>query len=87
MDIGSRRIWTSEHDLFRESTRRFMREELVPLQNEFESLGMPTRDTWRKIGQQGLLGLDVSAEMGGIGGSFKHEAILMEEQIYAQVLH
>jgi len=85
MDVGSRRIWDADHDIFRESTRRFMREELIPMQAEFEAAGLPTRDIWKKIGQQGLLGLDVPMEMGGLGGSFKHEAILMEEQIYAQV--
>ena len=35
------------------------------------------------MGEQGFLGTSISAEKGGIGGTFKDEAIVLEEQIYA----
>ena len=83
MDIGSRSIFNADHDMFRESVRRFMRDELAPQQEAFEKAGKPSAEAWRKLGQQGLLGVCVPAEVGGIGGTFKDEAIVLEEQAYA----
>ncbi len=84
-DIGSRRIFGEEHDIFRESARRFARGVLAPQQQAFEDAGMPTREVWEEMGRQGLLGIGVAEEDGGMGGTFKHEAIAMEEACYAQV--
>jgi len=82
-DIGARSIFNEDHDMFREQVRRFMREELAPVQNSFEDNGMPTREIWKKLGQQGLLGVSTPAEVGGIGGTFKDESIVVEEMYYA----
>jgi long-chain-acyl-CoA dehydrogenase len=30
MDIGTRRIFSEEHDMFRENVRRFFQEEVLP---------------------------------------------------------
>ena len=38
---------------------------------------------WNRMGEQGFLGTSIAAEKGGIGGTFKDEAIVLEEQIYA----
>ena len=35
------------------------------------------------MGEQGFLGVAISDEVGGIGGTFKDEAIILEEQSYA----
>ena len=35
------------------------------------------------MGEQGFLGVAISDEVGGIGGTFKDEAIVLEEQSYA----
>lgn len=48
-----------------------MRDELAPRQMEFEKEGKPSKEIWKKLGQQGLLGVSVPAEVGGIGGSIK----------------
>ncbi len=85
MDIGSRRIFNEEHDIFRESVRKFAREVLKPQQPAFEAAGMPTRQVWEEMGAQGLLGVGLPEEEGGSGGTFKHEAICIEEACYAQV--
>ncbi len=85
MDIGSRRIFNEEHDIFRESVRKFAREVLKPQQPAFEAAGMPTRKVWEEMGAQGLLGVGLPEEEGGSGGTFKHEAICIEEACYAQV--
>ena len=83
MDIGSRRIFTPEQDMFRESARKFMREVLAPQQAKFEEMGEPTREAWLAMGEQGLLGISTPAEVGGVGGTFIDEMIACEEMSYA----
>ena len=39
--------------------------------------GIVERAAWEEMGRAGLLGLSVSAEYGGAGGDFRHEAVLM----------
>ena len=52
LDIGARSIFTSEHDMFRDQVRRWMRERLAPLQNSFEEEGQPSKEIWREMGNQ-----------------------------------
>jgi len=82
-DIGSRNIFTEEQDMFREAVRRFMREEVAPQQKAFEEVGQPTREIWRALGKMGLLGVNIPAEVGGVGGSFLEEQIVIEEGAYS----
>ena len=60
-----------------------MREEIQPLQESFELAGQPSREAWAAMGANGLLGVNIPAEIGGIGGSFTDEAIVHEEMSYA----
>jgi len=83
MDIGTRRIFNEDHDMFRENARKFFRDQLAPEHKRYESQGHVDRQTWLDLGGMGLLGVAVDAEVGGVGGSFKDEAVVLEEQIYA----
>merc|ERR1719511_94814 len=83
MDIGARSLFDEDDDIFRSSVRRFMREELAPNHARYEAQGHVDRELWNKLGEQGFLGVAISDEVGGIGGSFKDEAIVLEEQCYA----
>lgn len=82
MDIGTRRIFSEEHDLFRENVRRFFREEVVPYHAQWEKDGQVSRELWEKAGSQGLLGIYTPAEQGGVGGDLLSAAIVWEEQMY-----
>merc|ERR1719347_1247820 len=82
-DLGTRNIFTPEQDMFRESVRRYMREELAPQQTKFEEAGQPSREAWLSLGSQGLLGVNTPAEVGGVGGTFIDEMIVCEEMSYA----
>ena len=82
-DIGGRQLFSPEQDMFRESVRKYMLEELVPQQPSFEENGQPTRESWQSMGRQGLLGVNIPAEVGGIGGTFTDEMIVAEEMSYA----
>ena len=60
-----------------------MRERLAPLQSSFEEEGQPSKEIWREMGSQGMLGVSIPAEVGGIGAGFLEEAIVAEEMSYA----
>merc|ERR1712062_653568 len=83
MDIGSRTVFDEDHDIFRSSVRRYMRDELAPNHKHYEEQGHVDRHLWNQLGEQGFLGAAIPAEVGGIGGTFKDEAIILEEQVYA----
>ncbi len=72
----------SDSDLedFRELARTFCQKELVPNQERWANQKQVDRDLWTKAGEIGLLGLSVPEEYGGGGGTFAHEAVLLEEQ-------
>ncbi|ESO11161.1 hypothetical protein HELRODRAFT_158178 [Helobdella robusta] len=82
MDIGIRKIFNKEHDLFRENVRRFFKEEVVPYHDEWENKGEVSRELWMKAGEQGLLGLGVPERYGGVGGDWLSSTIVLEEQSY-----
>uniref|UniRef100_A0A673FWM6 Long-chain specific acyl-CoA dehydrogenase, mitochondrial n=1 Tax=Sinocyclocheilus rhinocerous TaxID=307959 RepID=A0A673FWM6_9TELE len=82
MDIGTRRIFSEEHDLFRQNVRRFFQEEVVPYHAQWEKAGEVSREVWKKAGEHGLLGIYTPEEHGGIGGDLLSAAIVWEEQMY-----
>ncbi|XP_045337050.1 long-chain specific acyl-CoA dehydrogenase, mitochondrial isoform X2 [Leopardus geoffroyi] len=82
-DIGTRRIFSSEHDIFRESVRKFFQEEVIPHHAEWEKAGEVSRELWEKAGKQGLLGINIAKHHGGIGGDLYSAAIMWEEQAYS----
>ncbi|XP_077993605.1 long-chain specific acyl-CoA dehydrogenase, mitochondrial-like [Glandiceps talaboti] len=82
-DIGARRVLSEEHDMFRESVRRFMKEEVAPYEAQWMEDGNVSREVWEKAGAMGLLGITTPEKCGGIGGDFVSSAIVFEEQAYA----
>ena len=69
-----------EFSIFRNSVGRFLEDNAPP--EKFESwrrAKVVERELWTKAGAAGLLGLSTSATYGGVGGDFRHEAILIEE--------
>lgn len=82
-DIGIRRIFSSEHDIFRENVRRFFQEEVIPYHTEWEKAGEVPRELWEKAGKQGLLGINTEEHHGGVGGDLYSAAVVWEEQSYS----
>jgi long-chain-acyl-CoA dehydrogenase len=82
LDIGIRKIFSEEHDLFRKNVRRFYQEEVVPYHAEWEKKGEVSRELWKKAGATGLLGVNSPAEYGGTGGDWLSSTIVIEEQCY-----
>jgi len=84
-DIGSREIFNEEHDIMRESVRKFFSSVTKADKEKWNNQGFVDRDFWLHAGAQGLIGVDQPVEKGGWGLDFFANIIAMEEQIYAQV--
>jgi acyl-CoA dehydrogenase len=74
-----REIFAEEHELFRDTVRRFCETEIAPHHLDWEKDGVVPRALWRKAGEAGLLCCDVPEEMGGIGAGFLFAVVVMEE--------
>jgi acyl-CoA dehydrogenase len=68
-----------ELSILREAAARFLDAEMVPNDAQWRKQQNVGAEIWRKAGALGLLCTDVSAEFGGGGGDFRHEAVLYGE--------
>src|SRR5258708_39399831 len=60
--------FTAEHEMFRQSVRRFVEQEINPHTDEWEEAGIfPAHELFRKLGDLGFLGLTYPEEYGGRG--------------------
>ncbi len=75
-----RLIFEEEHDMFRDSVRGFMINEVQPHGEKWREQGIVDREAYLKAGEQGLLLMWADEKYGGAGVSdFRYEQILMEE--------
>ena len=74
-----RTLFAAEHDLFRDTVRRFIAKEVTPFHAEWEKNGVVPRSLWHKAGAAGLLCCDVPERYGGMGADFLYSTILIEE--------
>jgi alkylation response protein AidB-like acyl-CoA dehydrogenase len=78
-----RLIFDEEHDMFRESVRRFMQNEIGPHAERWRQQGIVDREAFEKAGEQGLLLLWADEKYGGAGiEDFRYEQILIEENVH-----
>jgi acyl-CoA dehydrogenase len=71
--------------MFRRSVRQFIEKEFAPQQARWREQRGPDPDAWTRAGRAGLLLADVPEDYGGGGGSFAHEAVVLEELASAGV--
>jgi alkylation response protein AidB-like acyl-CoA dehydrogenase len=74
-----RTLFSEEHDLFRETVRRFVEREIMPFHAQWEHDGIVPRDVWLKAGAEGLLCCSVPEEYGGAGADHLFDVIVIEE--------
>jgi acyl-CoA dehydrogenase len=78
--------WASDDvRIFRKTIRHFIQEELTPRQARWREEQHADAESWIKAGGIGMLLPDVPQEYGGGGGSFAHEAVVIEELARAGV--
>ena len=86
MSLNYRSRWMDDDlEIFRRTVRDFVNREFVPHQARWREQHRPDADAWLKAGATGLLLTDVPEEYGGGGGTFAHEAVVLEELAYANV--
>jgi alkylation response protein AidB-like acyl-CoA dehydrogenase len=75
-----RLLFDDEHELFRDSVRRFIASDVAPRNDEWERAGIVDRDLFLGAGKHGFLGMAVPTEHGGGGvDDFRYNLIIGEE--------
>ena len=74
-----RTIFSSEHQQFRESVRKFLEQEAVPFHAQWEKDGHIDRALWNKAGDAGMLCSHIPEEYGGMAADFLFSAVVIEE--------
>ncbi|NDB14124.1 MAG: acyl-CoA dehydrogenase [Betaproteobacteria bacterium] len=75
----ARELFREEHELYRQTTRRFLEQEVVPHHDRWEDQGYVDREVWLKAGALGLLCPTMPEEFGGSGVDRLYSVVLMEE--------
>lgn len=74
-----RTLFNEEHDMWRESVRRFVEQEIVPFHAQWEHDGIVPRELWLKAGAHGLLCCTVPERYGGPGLDYLFDVVVFEE--------
>jgi citronellyl-CoA dehydrogenase len=74
---------TPEHEIFRDTVRRFVAEELAPRAREFDAMGRIDKSLFKRMGDLGLLGLRYDPKWGGSGLDYSYTTVLFEEMARA----
>ena len=74
-----RTLFTPEHDMFRDTVRKFIEKEIAPYHDQWEKDGVVPRELWLKAGEAGLLCCTIAEEYGGSGADYLYDVIVFEE--------
>jgi len=74
-----RALYTSDHEAFRDSFRRFMDKEIAPFHEAWEEQGFVDREVWRKAGENGFLCMSMPEAYGGAGADKLYSMVQIEE--------
>ncbi|HSV54398.1 MAG TPA: acyl-CoA dehydrogenase family protein [Burkholderiaceae bacterium] len=74
-----RNLFTSDHEAFRDSFRRFCDKEIAPHHEAWEEQGYVAREVWNKAGENGFLCMTMPEEYGGSGADKLYSVVQFEE--------
>lgn len=75
-----RKLYDEDHQLFREVAQEFNSREVAPHYAQWDAEHLMPRSLWTAAGEQGLLGLAVPEDFGGMGmRDYRFRAVLDEE--------
>jgi acyl-CoA dehydrogenase len=78
----NRKLFEDEHEMFRDSVRSFMQNEIQPHSERWNKQGIVDREAYLKAGEMGLLLMWADEAYGGAGVTdFRYEQILIEENV------
>ena len=74
-----RTLFSSDHEAFRDSFRKFIDKEIAPFHADWEDQGFVARDVWNKAGENSFLCMSMPEEYGGSDADKLYSVIQMEE--------
>ncbi len=75
--------FTEEHDMIRQTVKRFCKEEIAPYAEEWDLAGIFPRELFKKAADLGLFGIRIDPEWGGLGLDWWASAAYMESMAYS----
>jgi citronellyl-CoA dehydrogenase len=75
--------FSEEHELIRQTVKRFCREEIAPYAEEWDEAGIFPREVFRKAAGLGLFGVRIAPQLGGSGMDWWATAALHETMSYS----
>lgn len=70
---------SEEMVLYRENVKRFVETEIIPNYQQWEKDEIYPRELWNKLGEQGLLCVDIPENYGGFASDFLFSMVIQEE--------
>jgi acyl-CoA dehydrogenase len=77
--VINRELFGEEHELFRDTVRKFIEREIRPHHAQWEAEGIVPRELWLKAGEAGLLCCTIAEEYGGLGLDYLFDVVVFEE--------
>ena len=74
-----RTLYDSDHEMFRQSVRKFIETHATPNHETWEKEGMVSDEVWLGAGSQGFLCPTVAEKYGGVDADFRYNCIVNEE--------
>lgn len=71
--------FTQDHELFRQTVREFLKNEVKPHADEWEQAQRIPRSIWQKMGELGFLGINFPEKYGGAEADFFYSVVFLEE--------
>jgi acyl-CoA dehydrogenase len=75
-----------ELKVLEDAVRQFYVKEFAPHYEQWIEQGMVDRGAWNKAGEMGILCASIPEEYGGGGGTFAHDAVIIQEQSRAGII-
>ena len=85
IDLIPRRLFSREHEQFRESFRRFLEAECLPKSEQWQQQQYVDRATWLRARSLGFLRVTLPEELGGAGVDRLYSVAMREEQVLCGV--
>jgi butyryl-CoA dehydrogenase/short/branched chain acyl-CoA dehydrogenase len=70
---------SEEEQMFRDTVRRFAREQIAPYVREMDASAVFRKEILRQFFELGLMGIEIPEEYGGQGGTFFQSVLVVEE--------
>lgn len=77
--MGKEFVMKEEISLYKKSIKSFADKEIAPFYDQWEEKGIIPRTLWNKLGEAGLLCVDIPEKYGGIGASVHFSARVVDE--------